>query len=293
MNIRGTGRTHVGMERLLNEDCMLVDNSTGLYVVADGLGGHLAGDVASSLAVEAVAEFIRDRRKLLERFRQGWSGEDELTELASRAVSHACRVVHEHALANRECTGMGCTLTVLLVGRRKAAIAHVGDSRLYLERNGRVRRLTSDHTYAWELIRLGIISPAEIASVQGGSRLTRAVGIDRHVEVDELLIDLKPGDRFVLCSDGLSSYLPQPRVLDELLQSAPFEKLPQHMVDFANGAGGHDNVTVVVVEVTRVPKLTAARDPLGDSTTTDTQPASNQPGGRYHSDSTPTSWPMS
>lgn len=288
MNIKGTGRTHVGMERMLNEDCMLVDNSTGLYIVADGLGGHLAGEVASSLAVDAVAEFIRDRRKLLDRFRQGWSGEDELTQLASRAVSHASRVVHEHALANRECAGMGCTLTVLLVGRRKAAIAHVGDSRLYLERNGRVRRLTSDHTYAWELIRLGIISPTDVAAVQGGSRLTRAIGIDRHVEVDELLIDLKPGDRFVLCSDGLSGYLPQPRLLDELLQSAPLEELPQRMVDFANSAGGHDNITAVVVEVSDVPKSSTPRVST-EGSTVDTQPAAP----RYYSDSTPSSWPMS
>ena len=249
MNVRGIGVTHTGMLRSQNEDSMLVDNGTGLYVIADGLGGHAAGEVASTLAVDAVAEFIRDRRKLLARFRQGWGGENELSELASRAVQHACRVVYEAAVANTEYYGMGCTLTVLLVGKTKAGIAHVGDSRLYLDRRGRVRQLTSDHSYACELVRLGIIDTEDIPHVQGGQRLIRAVGLKPTVQVDELLVDLKAGDRFVLCSDGLSMYFEHPRELDDLIAANKFELLPTRLVEFANTAGGLDNITALVVEV--------------------------------------------
>ena len=251
MNVRGIGASHVGMRRPRNEDCMLVDNSTGLYVVADGLGGHRAGDVASALAVETVARFIAARRKLLARFRQGWGGEEELSQLAARAVGEACRVVYEKSQSNTEYRGMGCTLTVLLVGRRKAGIGHVGDSRLYWERDGRVRQLTSDHSYAHELVRLGVISADEVATVQGGGRLLRAIGLEPSVAVDQMLIALRPGDRFVLCSDGLWNYLAHPGVLDEQLASGPLDELPGQLVRFANERGGADNITTVVVEVER------------------------------------------
>src|SRR5690606_19523588 len=159
------------------------DDDIGLYVVSDGMGGHAAGDVASRKAIEVVARHVRDQRELLERVRGGLVSESMLTTVAVAAVTEACRAVFRQAEEAPELSGMGCTLTVLLMGRRRAAMAHVGDSRLYVQRDGYVRQLSVDHSLAQELVRLGIISAMEAEFVPEGNSLTRAVGIKETVIV--------------------------------------------------------------------------------------------------------------
>lgn len=230
---------------------MLADDDMGLYVVSDGMGGHAAGDVASREAVDTVARHIRNHAELLQRIRGGVASDSLLTSLAASAAVEACRSVHRRAAADPELAGMGCTLTVLLVGRRGAAMAHVGDSRLYLRRNDRVRQLSVDHSLAQELVRLGVITSMEAEFVPEGHSLTRAIGIRETVIVDELFIHTRPGDVFLLCSDGLWDYFADEQDLDEFLAEPDLTMSARALVTFANAAGGHDNITALVVHIDR------------------------------------------
>lgn len=245
----GRGATDIGQLRCRNEDAMLVDDQDGLYVVCDGLGGHAGGDVAAALAVDTVARHLRAHGLVLQHIRDGHYDERLLTTLAVEAVEAACREVFRHSEADVSLRGMGCTLTLLLVGQRRAAIAHVGDSRLYLIRNGQVAQLTKDHTLAAELKRIGIIADGEQTHPRFSNSLTRAVGLSETVEVERRLIELMPGDRFVLCSDGLSNYLDDPNRLEELIDAAELDQSATRLVKFANDRGGRDNITAVVVQI--------------------------------------------
>jgi PPM family protein phosphatase len=250
MKSSGIGYTDKGNVRELNEDTFLVDDGLGLYVVSDGMGGHAAGDVASREAVSVAADYIRTHSILLEQIRSGLTNESLLTSLAVAAVAKACREVYRKATRDPDLTGMGCTMTLLLLGRHKAAMAHVGDSRLYLHRCERVRQLSSDHNLAQELVRLGVITSLDAQFVPEGSSLTRAIGIRESVAIDELLITLEPGDRFLLCSDGLWDYLDDPCELEPFLTQRDAEVSAQSLIEFARTSGGHDNITAVVIEVT-------------------------------------------
>ena len=146
--------------------------------------------------------------------------------------------------------GMGCTATVRVAAGSRAAMAHVGDTRLYLVRGGRAHQLSSDHTLAAELVRQGSLSPEHEQSHPYAHVLTRAIGTQALVEVETLTFDLAIGDRLVLCSDGLGDYIPDRQWLVERVVGRPLESLPRGLIDFAIGAGGHDNVTVVVADVT-------------------------------------------
>ncbi len=235
------------MTRSRNEDAFLVDDTLGLYVVSDGLGGHAGGDVAAREAVNAVFRHVFEQRELLARIRQRLVSEELLSTLATGALRAASREVFRQSTLRPELSGMGCTLTVLLIGIRQAAMAHVGDSRLYLRREGRVCQLSADHTLARELARHGIITSSDIGRVPSGHVLTQAVGTRATVEPEELLIHLAPGDRFVLCTDGLWRYLDKPEDLDDFCESHPTSA--ESLVAFANSAGGHDNISAVVVRL--------------------------------------------
>lgn len=237
----------MGMERNRNEDAVLVDDELGLYAVSDGISGRPGGDVASGLAVATVRRYVYEQRSLLARIRRGLVSEDLLMALTTTAVVEASRTVASMSAKNPLLQGMACTLTVLLVGVRKAAMAHVGDSRLYLRRDGRIHQLSADHTLAQELIRSGVLAHGEESRVADGNVLVRAVGVDEVVSPDELLIHIEPNDTFILCTDGLWRYLDEPEKLDFLCRdhatSAP------SLVALANRLGGHDNISAVVVHI--------------------------------------------
>ncbi len=245
----GFGHSDVGRQREGNEDCMHVDDATGLYVVADGMGGHAAGEVASQAAIETLVAELTDRRELLARYRRGEASGEALLAVVRDAVQKACMHVHELANADEDRAGMGCTLTSLLVLGSKAAMAHVGDSRLYLLRAGKLSQLTTDHTMANELCLAGLIAPEEVRDHQYAHVLTRAIGTQASVVPDLLMLDIVPGDRFLLCSDGLADHIEHEAELGAAITDHALAEIPGALVDFANDNGGHDNVTVIAIEV--------------------------------------------
>lgn len=235
------------VERNRNEDAVLVDDELGLYAVSDGISGRPGGDIASGLAVAAVRRYVYEQRGLLARIRRGRVSEDLLMALATTAVVEASRTVASTSAKDPLLEGMACTLTVLLVGVHKAAMAHVGDSRLYLRRGGRIHQLSADHTLAQELIRSGVLSQGEESRVPDGNVLVRAVGVEEVVSPDELLIRIEQGDTFILCTDGLWRYLDDPAKLDFLCRNHATSA--SSLVALANRLGGHDNISAVVVHI--------------------------------------------
>jgi len=243
----GIGATDTGRTRERNEDSLLVDNELGLFIVCDGMGGHAAGEVASSMTVETVASRIRSEPALIERVRSGLEPHAALARLADEAVRRASEEVHRMATSRGEYAGMGTTLTLLIVAGRRAVMAHVGDTRLYLHRGGRIHRLSNDHTMVEELVRGRVMSPEEARKSAHAHVLTRAVGVQPSVVVDTLVLDLMAGDQFLLCSDGLTEHLDDEALLDRW--AGDLESMPDELVAAANAAGGRDNITVVAVSV--------------------------------------------
>jgi len=254
MRSRGVGLAHVGQKRSNNEDCWVADDQLGLYLVADGMGGHSAGDVASAMAVSAAAGVVREDRELLTRVQKGEVAARELMPLVKRAVDAANESVHEAAKSDATKQGMGCTLTLLLIAGTRGIMAHVGDSRLYVSRGDRVHQLSQDQTVAAELVREGVLKPEQVATSRWRNALAQAIGTKESVKPDYLRFELAPGDRFLLCSDGLSNYFKDDAGwLTSQLRQEDLEGIPSELIDFANAAGGSDNITAVVVEVSAEP----------------------------------------
>lgn len=230
------GRTDVGRVRGNNEDSLLILDELGFYAVADGVGGRAAGEVASRLAVDSAAEFIR-----------AWRANPELglVEAAQGAVEAACRAVYQRAESSPRLRGMLSTLTLVVIDEDCAAMAHVGDSRLYLVRDGRVDQLSTDHTLAAEFARRGLIDHGEVESHTFAHTLTRTVGEQPLVVVDTLEFELVHGDVLVLTTDGVNPVMREPEwVLARLDKGG---RLADQLIEAANAAGGRDNSSVVVV----------------------------------------------
>jgi PPM family protein phosphatase len=247
--IRSWARTDVGKKRPHNEDAYLVDEALGLYVVADGMGGHAAGEVASATAVKSLRDALAAERPVLDAFARAPSPEarESAAQAMERAVQRACADVYAVSLSDPGKRGMGTTLVALLACGRNAVIAHVGDSRAYLCRQNRAHQLTEDHTLVQEQIKRGLISKADAASAENRNVITRAVGIQRSVAVDTLVTDLAPGDVYVLCTDGLHGYLGDEEMPALLGQEK--QRLVDLLVDLALQRGGKDNVTAVALAV--------------------------------------------
>jgi serine/threonine protein phosphatase PrpC len=240
----------VGRVRDHNEDALLSDDALGLYAVADGMGGHAAGEVASQLALETVARVVREQRGRIERLIAQPSSREaarDVQRLLDDAALSACAAVHDAGQAEEARRGMGTTLSALLLVGSQGFIAHVGDSRVYLLRGGKSHQLTQDHTLQNELLKRGKLTPAQVAQVKQKNALIRAVGVYASVEVDTLAFDVFPGDRFLLCSDGLHGYLQK----DELsaIFEGQVEQAATRLVALANQRGGHDNISALVVAI--------------------------------------------
>ena len=262
-SIRFYAATDVGKVREHNEDNFLVDKKLALFIVADGMGGHAAGEVASAIAVRTVHEEVKREKELLDDYASGATGASKVTPrdivaLIEHAVQRACSKIHEEASADPSKRGMGTTLSALLVVGNQGFIAHVGDSRIYLSRGGRVQQVTEDHTVYNELIKRGKLSKEQIEKVQQKNAITRAVGVYERVDVDTLVIELIAGDTLVLASDGLHGYLTTPEELDEPLTLAGDESV-KALVRLANERGGKDNITSVVIRVGEEGAVDAAR----------------------------------
>jgi PPM family protein phosphatase len=247
--IRFWPMTDVGRVRDANEDSFLVDESVGLAIVADGMGGHAAGEVASSIAVQVCRDTISRERELLGRYERGDGvGRQDVLRLMEQAVSNACAAVYAEAQKDPTKRGMGTTMVVLMLIGPRGFIAHVGDSRIYLTRNNSVHQLTQDHSLINELLKRGRLTPEQIAKLNMKNAVTRAVGVYESVEVDTLDFDVLAGDQFLLCSDGLTEYAQESDILRVFRELEP-ETIPQTFIDLANEGGGKDNITVVVVDV--------------------------------------------
>ena len=257
MDLSYAAATDVGKQRDHNEDSFLVDRALRLFAVADGMGGHAAGEVASSIAVHEVREALVRNRDLVERFDSGDPSvaADDLSQVLEHAVQQACSAIHRQAQDEPDKRGMGTTCTVLLIagppGATRGFIAHVGDTRIYLVRQGSAHQVTEDHSLANELVKKGKLKREEIASspyAKYKNAVTRAVGVYESVDVETFPIDVLPGDSFLICSDGLYPYF-EDKDLPKLLASATIDDVPTVLVQRANDGGGHDNITAVVVRI--------------------------------------------
>jgi protein phosphatase len=245
----GTGMSDLGRKRPSNEDAFFVDDLLGLYVVADGMGGHAAGEVASQEAVETVYGMAKRGIVNLHELEDPVQEEDvrAACRLMESAVQAATYMVYSMAEMDRGKSGMGTTISALLVLGEYAITAQVGDSRIYRVRGAEVEQLTEDHTLiAWQL-KQGLITPQEAKKSPHRNVITRAVGNRDYVQVDTGLVQLFAGDRFLLCSDGLHGYL---RELDICpIVRLGSEHAVKRFIELANERGGKDNITAILVEI--------------------------------------------
>ncbi|HEX4531001.1 MAG TPA: Stp1/IreP family PP2C-type Ser/Thr phosphatase [Acidimicrobiia bacterium] len=250
--------TDVGRVREGNEDAYLVDDAMGLVAVADGMGGHRAGEVASATALEALRSAITHGRPLRE------------------SMEDANEAVFTKSLTDEELRGMGTTLTAAtLVTGGTVLVGHVGDSRAYLLHDGELRQVTVDHSLVEELVREGRLTADEAAVHPQRSIITRALGVDASVEVDVYPVELAPGDRLLLCSDGLTGMVQAETIAATLRREEDPARAAAALIDAANVAGGEDNITAVVVAVTDDPPLRAVSEPVApiEATVVEEEPA--------------------
>ncbi len=231
------GETHPGHVRQKNEDCFLADPELGLYLVLDGMGGHMAGDVASARAREVIRTEVKTnlRRK-------------PPPALLEDAINAASAAVHTDARHNRDLTGMGTTVVGCLLAERHAVIAHVGDSRAYWLHGGRLRLMTRDHTVVAELVARNALSAAEAQVHPYKSVLSRNLGGRPDARVDLFEMDLEPGDRLLLCSDGLSGFASHEAMEQVLAGAEDPDRAAADLIELALRGGGGDNVTALVVD---------------------------------------------
>ncbi len=250
VEVKGFGATDVGRKRRRNEDSSLVDPELGLYAVADGMGGHAGGDVASRRAVEVVREYVAERDQVLRDLASESTPERRTAaqRLLEQAIQAACADIYRKANADPNVAGMGTTFVALAVAGDRGVVAHVGDSRLYLARRGSIHCLTEDHTLVQAQIKSGALRPENAERSPFRGVLTRALGQQESVQVDTVVLDILPGDLFLLCSDGLHGYLTDAEI-PTLLDAVTPAELPAMLVSLANERGGKDNITAVVVAV--------------------------------------------
>jgi protein phosphatase len=251
MKLRSAGISDVGRRRTLNEDSFLSDDELGLYVVADGVGGHAKGEVASAQAVEEVYGFVSRDRAAIHSYLRAPNEDNRfaLRRLLESAVQNACYMVFGLAELDPERRGMSTTMSALLIVDRIGVVAQVGDSRVYRLRNGVSRQLTEDHTLINYKLKHGLITPEEAEIAPGKNVITRAVGHRDYVQVDTHECNAQAGDRFLLCSDGLHGYLEDDEVSCLLDSGLGLIGAAQQLIDLANLRGGRDNITVLLVDV--------------------------------------------
>lgn len=248
-NIRFFAATDVGRLRDHNEDNYLVDKKLSLFVIADGMGGHAAGEVASALAVRIIHEELKKEREQIEAAGAASRGNRKILGMLEQSVQKACARIHEEAKADVNKRGMGTTLSALLIAGSHGFIAHVGDSRIYLLRDGRIQQVTEDHTVFNELIKRGKLTRDQIEKVAQKNAITRAVGVYERVEVDTLTIEVLPGDQFLLASDGLHGYIAHTAELEPYFEEEDGDTAAHGLIDLANRKGGKDNITAVLVRL--------------------------------------------
>jgi serine/threonine protein phosphatase PrpC len=258
LNIRSCGITDVGLKRDGNEDAFAVEDSLGLYIVADGMGGHLAGEVASRVAVEmingAFRKWIEEEASEQEIFGEPDASLSLVGNYLLGAIRLANSVVYEMALEQKHYQGMGTTVAALFVTPTMIISANVGDSRIYLMRDGDLERLSRDHSLVGEQIEMGMMTEEEADSSSIKHVLTRNLGSSEDVEPDIFEIEPSDNDCFVLCSDGVTDLLNDGEILGLSMEASAPEDLCKKIIDTVLKRGAHDNTTIISLFLTDIKK---------------------------------------
>nr|HID57746.1 Stp1/IreP family PP2C-type Ser/Thr phosphatase [Desulfobacterales bacterium] len=255
--IESYGISDVGMVRPGNEDNFKIDDQIGLYIVSDGMGGHLAGEVASQIVVDSIHGYIKKyKAEGLHESLLYAPYDDELSEEANvvqSSINLANRMVLDISRKDKDKRKMGATVAILFFGEGRTVVANVGDSRIYLIRQNTINTVTRDHTLASDQAYEHIIEPNEVESSPYKHILTRVIGVDEEVKPDIFELEIVPGDRFLLCSDGLTNMVADDEIMEVITAHKRPEKICQVLVDMANQKGGEDNITVALVHYKHKP----------------------------------------
>jgi len=249
MEVSAHGLTHVGRQRQHNEDAFLVESAARLFLVADGMGGHAAGEIASRIAVDSISEFILHTKEDDGTWPHAY--DEHYTRTTNRLMA-ALRMANQRVLEamkkDARLRGMGTTVVACMADDEKMSVAHVGDSRAYLIREGQLSRITNDHSWVFEQVQAGMLTEAEAEKHPLRNVITRALGGALQVTPDASEISAQKGDVFLLCSDGLTGMVPENEILRVVTANADdLPKACQQLIDAANERGGLDNVTAVLV----------------------------------------------
>ncbi|MBU1240050.1 Stp1/IreP family PP2C-type Ser/Thr phosphatase [Myxococcota bacterium] len=262
MDIQHAALTDVGRKRDHNEDNFGTIPDINFFMVADGMGGHAAGEVASFMAVEVAKKVIEANRESILKYAAGDDSvkKYDIYQLLDQAIQSACISIFQESQNDPDKRGMGTTTDILMIVNDRGFIAHVGDSRVYMERMGKVIQLTHDHSLMNELVRRGKFTPEEFLAspyAEQKNALTRAVGVYETIEVDTFDFPILPGDSFLLCSDGLAEYLTDVNI-QRTFEDEDLESAAQKFINIANEGGGHDNITAVLVRMPQAEDKEAA-----------------------------------
>lgn len=251
MRVRFAGETNVGMKRAHNEDSLHLPVDERLAIVADGMGGHASGEVASQMAVETVVEYFRataDEQTLTWPFKIDRGSRSDVNRLVI-GIKLANQKIHEQAQRDPNCKGMGTTIVSTLFLDDKIVIAHVGDSRVYRLRDGEIEQITEDHSLINDYIKMKRMTAEEAENWPHKNVIVRALGMKENVQVDIHTEAPRLGDCYLLCSDGLSGMVSDERIRD-LVQGEPdLDRASEKLIAAANAAGGIDNITVVLARI--------------------------------------------
>jgi serine/threonine protein phosphatase PrpC len=266
LKLKAAALTDTGLIRASNEDAYLV--AAPVFAVADGMGGHQAGEVASGTTIETLKQFAKEIS----------NDSDPGTALAETAKA-ANRAVFEKAAGDPSLLRMGTTLTAAIARDGRLSIAHVGDSRAYLFRQGRLEQLTQDHTLVAEYVRHGRMTEEEAKIHPNRSIITRALGVEPDIPIDTVTLGIEEGDRVLLCSDGLYSMVPDEYIAEILAKVPDTDAATRELIEAANAAGGEDNTTVLIIDVVPDDSMgeSISANPEGDSVEVDAPPHATQP----------------
>ena len=249
--LRFVGLTDTGKVREHNEDTIAFDADIGLLVLADGMGGYNAGEVASGIAVKTIVNLVREQVELQDlNVQDRESGLSRPTIILRDAIHRANKIIYQTARTQPQCEGMGTTVVAALFFDNRVTIAHVGDSRLYRQRSDKLKQVTMDHSLLQELVDRGFYSPEEAQRAANKNYVTRALGVEPEVEVEVQETGVQKGDFFALCSDGLSDMVEDDDIhLTISTFSANLDTVAKQLIQLANDNGGRDNVSVVMAHV--------------------------------------------
>jgi PPM family protein phosphatase len=249
VEVKAFGLTHVGRQRQHNEDSFRVADDARLFVVADGMGGHAAGEIASRIAVDSISEFIVQTKEDDGTWPHAYDEQfSRTTNRLMAAVRLANTRVLEAMRKDARLRGMGTTVVACMADDSKMSIAHVGDSRAYLVRENKISRITNDHSWVFEQVQAGMLTEAEAEKHPLRNVITRALGGALQVSPDASEIDMRSGDVYLLCSDGLTGMVSEEDILRLVTESADLEAACGRLIDAANERGGLDNITAVLVK---------------------------------------------